>query len=377
MKQTGKKNQRLPIIVAIVALLVGYYLYQIDKQDMVLPELKSGILLPTPKALPAATLLDQHGQPFTIDNFKGYWNLVFFGFTHCPDICPTTLQQLSQIKQTLSDNDQWGNYRIVFVSVDPERDTPDKVKHYASFFDKDLVGLTGDKDQVLEFAKNLGIIAVKTDVNESGGYNVDHGASVIMLNPKAQWAGVISAPINTDELTADLALLLTHYEADHQARPIPTVTATATTATATTDPESTTKDVTAPDEAATKADISTGLAIENGWIRAAPPGAMALAGYMTISNTTDEDFVIKEASSDAFGNVMIHETVFENNTAKMQHIDALTIPAGSSVALAPHGLHLMLMMPEQAIATGDIITVTLTTDDEQTLDVPLTVKKAQ
>ena len=100
------------------------------------------IVLPEPRALSDFSLVDQDGQPFRREDFEGWWTLVFFGFTHCPDVCPSTLYDLQQVNAALGE-DNGAPHRVLFVSVDPERDTPERIKEYLEFFDPAFIGATG------------------------------------------------------------------------------------------------------------------------------------------------------------------------------------------------------------------------------------------
>lgn len=119
------------------------------------------------------------------------------------------------------------------------------------------------------------------------------------------------------------------------------------------------------------------VTVEDAWIRAAPPGAMSLAGYMTIRNTSNEDVSIVGVSSDYFGMAMIHMTIIEDGVARMQHQEAVTVPAGGSVSLEPNGLHLMLMRPEREFEPGETLTLGLQLESGESLEVAAPVRPLQ
>lgn len=137
----------------------------------------------------AFTLVDQKGAPITQAAFRGQPSVVFFGFTHCPEVCPTTLFELAGWLKTLGDDGK--NLHAYFVSVDPERDTPEVMNTYVSNFSDRITGITGDPDKVHAMAKSFGIYWKKVDTGD-GDYTMDHTASVLLLDGKGEFAGTIA-----------------------------------------------------------------------------------------------------------------------------------------------------------------------------------------
>ncbi|MEK1910304.1 MAG: SCO family protein, partial [Pseudomonas chlororaphis] len=133
------------ILVALVALVLGLTVNKVltgKNQGDPTALIDAGIiLLPQSRNLPDVKMTDQEGQPVVLNELKGKWSLLFFGYTFCPDICPTTLAQLRQIKSELP-KEAVDNLQVVLVSVDPNRDTPQQLKQYLGYFDKDFKGLT-------------------------------------------------------------------------------------------------------------------------------------------------------------------------------------------------------------------------------------------
>ncbi len=166
-------------------------------------------VLPSPMDLPDFSLFDQEAESFTRESLKDKWNLMFFGFTNCPDVCPTTMQLLAATRDRiaaggLSESDL---PRIVLISVDPERDKPAVLKSYVANFGEDIIGLTGDMSELQKLTKQLGIFHAKSSAHR-GGYNVDHTSAVLVINPNAQFHALFSAPYSVDDLAHDLPLLL-------------------------------------------------------------------------------------------------------------------------------------------------------------------------
>jgi protein SCO1/2 len=164
---------------------------------------------PTPVALQSAVggpfrLIDQNGQPVTDQDMKGRPFLVFFGFTHCPDVCPTTLFEVSEILGALGPDGE--RMRALFVTVDPERDTPDKLKDYLSSFDPRLVGVTGDAAAIKAMERAYRVYAKRVPL-EAGGYTMDHTAIVYLMDKDGRFV----APFNMKRRPAEAAADLRRY----------------------------------------------------------------------------------------------------------------------------------------------------------------------
>lgn len=192
-------------ILAIVATAAGWF----ASSYFAPPKLpKHALVFPEPMPLPAFELTDQDGERFSREDFAGRWSLLFFGFTHCPDICPATLQIMSLATQRLVDARR-DIPRLVLVSVDPERDTPQIMKRYTGHFGDDVVGLTGDVGELSKLTKALGIYFEKEDAaaNEQS-YNVAHSAHVLVLDDFGNYAAVFRPPHSIDAIAADLPLIM-------------------------------------------------------------------------------------------------------------------------------------------------------------------------
>ncbi|MFC5387480.1 SCO family protein [Aquamicrobium segne] len=180
-------------ILALIAVLIGvagYLFYQKQNSS-------------EPFGQPF-TLTDQTGQPITEKAFRGQPSAVFFGFTHCPEVCPTTLYELAGWLNTLGDEGK--NIRAYFVSVDPERDTPEIMNTYISNFSDRIIGITGEPEQVAAMAKSFGIFWKKVPT-EDGDYTVDHTASVLLLNSGGDFSGTIAYGESPDTAMAKLKRL--------------------------------------------------------------------------------------------------------------------------------------------------------------------------
>ncbi|HVY82830.1 MAG TPA: SCO family protein [Steroidobacteraceae bacterium] len=183
--------------VAVLAMLAGFYLAQRTSESV--PQLTSGTWFPQPRPIENFALTDETSQPFTLDTLKGHPTLVFFGFTHCPDVCPTTLAQLAQIAQTAN----VPQLRVLLVSVDPTRDTPEVLQQYVHAFDPSFKGVTGDPAQIERLAKEFGVAIARVDLS-GGDYTVDHSAAVFLLDSQARRVAVFTPPFEVRPMAADL-----------------------------------------------------------------------------------------------------------------------------------------------------------------------------
>lgn len=169
--------------------------------------LQYGTAINPPQALPATQLVNQSGASFDRSQLEGRWSLLFFGFTHCPGICPMTLTTLAQVKKQLSGKLPGEELpQVVLVSVDPERDTPERLAGYVTQFDPAFIGITGSDAAIDEFAGALGIAHKK--VGAGADYMIDHTAAITMVDPKGRRVAVFSAPFTAEHLAADYLRVL-------------------------------------------------------------------------------------------------------------------------------------------------------------------------
>lgn len=171
---------------------------------------QSATILPSPMSLPDFTMLDQDAHRFTRESLEGAWTLLFFGFTNCPDVCPATMQRLAAARETLAAGGQRELPGILLISVDPERDSPEVLKSYVANFGDDIRGLTGDMDELQKLTEPLGIFHAKSSAHH-GGYNVDHSSAVLVIDPKAQYHALFSAPYTVEDLVHDLPLIMASH----------------------------------------------------------------------------------------------------------------------------------------------------------------------
>lgn len=166
--------------------------------------LGSATLLPQPRPLPALALVDQDGRPYTTDSLRGHWSLLFPGFTTCPDVCPTTLSLLHRLNQALGARAP----QVVFLSVDPERDTAQKLKDYVHYFDPAFTAVTAPEPALAGAAQALGIAYMKVPGATDQDYTMDHSAALILIDPDAAIAGYFMPPLDLESMKSDLAAIM-------------------------------------------------------------------------------------------------------------------------------------------------------------------------
>ena len=169
------------------------------------PLTQAALMYPAARSIPDFTLQRADGKPLTQKDWQGRWTLVFFGYTHCPDVCPTTLATLKQVWTKL-DATTRQHLAVNFISVDPQRDTPEQLGKYVAFFSPDFVAATGSDEVLAPLTRALGLLYMRAP-EKDGEYAVAHSAQVILVNPRGQVAGMFRPPLDPAKMTAALALL--------------------------------------------------------------------------------------------------------------------------------------------------------------------------
>lgn len=189
----------------MVAALAGVYVARVVSQPAI-PSLESGASLPQARAVPDFNLVDTHGAAASTAALRGHPTLVFFGFTHCPDVCPTTLATLASVQKQVVSDRKLAGLKIALISVDPERDTPQQLGSYIASFGGDFIGLTGSADEIVKATRGFGVAAARVDLG-GGNYTMDHSAAVFALDSQARIVAVFTPPFSAAALTRDVARL--------------------------------------------------------------------------------------------------------------------------------------------------------------------------
>jgi protein SCO1/2 len=207
------QSRRWSLLTIIPCLLSAVLLLACTPSEP--PVLQQGTLLPSAKPIVDFRLLDPKGEPFTLNELQGHWTFAFFGFTHCPDVCPTSLAMLAQVIRKLENNSELDAVpRGLFISVDPQRDTPEALANYLPYFHPDFIGATGDSGEILKLTRQLGIIYAKAQSGNDDNYLVDHSAAIILFDPDGNYHALFNVPHDPEKIASDFVLVKQFYEAN-------------------------------------------------------------------------------------------------------------------------------------------------------------------
>ncbi len=184
-------------VVAICAGIVFGILSRPDDQ----PEI-AGFVYPEPKAISPFRLLEHDGSPFDLEALEGKWSFVYFGYTYCPDVCPTTLAELSRAQKLLEEAGLDAGNQYFFVSVDAQRDTPPRLAQYVAFFNRKFVGATGTDEALTKFTQQAGVLYSFPQGRKGKSYAVDHSSTVALFDPDARLHAVFTSPHKAEEIVA-------------------------------------------------------------------------------------------------------------------------------------------------------------------------------
>ncbi len=207
MRHEGKIT--LGMIIALFLVLAGlrlaFILKENGKPQTPPTQTVSATLLPELRPLAPFALIDQQGRVFDNQRLKGHWTLLNFGYTHCPDICPTNLALLAQMKDQLRQEGLKAPLKIGFVSLDPERDTPRQLADYLAYFDPDFLGITGPPPAISGLTGPLGILYRKAESEGSAlEYVMDHSDAMVLLDPEGRYFALFSPPHDAAIMARDI-----------------------------------------------------------------------------------------------------------------------------------------------------------------------------
>ncbi len=186
-----------------IALIAGISAALIWRNAAAPAELATGTYIHPNRTLPDFSLIDHHGQTFGLAQVRGHWSMMFFGYTNCPDFCPTTLTTLAALEKRLRTDAAPVRPRVIFMSVDAKRDSPEQLAKYVPYFDPEFIGLTAASQSDVEaVAAKLGVSVIITP-KADGTYSVDHSGAIFVLNPQGRLAAVLTGPFSVDALESD------------------------------------------------------------------------------------------------------------------------------------------------------------------------------
>lgn len=193
-QRLGVRNTVI-IILAFILLVVWGFVWRINQPVIMSNEelrINGAVVFNTPRIFSDFELVDHRGEVFNQEHLQDVWTIVFFGFTHCPDICPTTLAILNDTYSKLKDRER-ERMQIVMISIDPERDTVEKLAEYVPYFNNEFIGVTGNKHLIKRLTAELNVAYNKVPL-DSDDYTVDHSTQLVLINPKGHYHGFFKAP---------------------------------------------------------------------------------------------------------------------------------------------------------------------------------------
>lgn len=191
--------------IAILALGVGAAVATWPRSDK-LPTI-AGFVYPQPRVMSPITLVAHDGSAFTLDSLRGKWSFVYFGYSHCPDECPTTLAKLARVQKLLAAAGIDGDNQYIFVSVDPKRDTPRHLAKYVKYFDKRFIGVTGTPKALAKFTQEVGVVYSFPQGTKGNNYSVSHSSAIALFDPDARLHAVFTAPHKAKRIAKDFRSL--------------------------------------------------------------------------------------------------------------------------------------------------------------------------
>jgi len=202
-------NKSSIVIVALLALVVGFSISWFQRSNKPV-KLEAGLWFgEQARALPEFELVDHKRRLLTRSSLNGKWSLMFFGYTHCPDICPASLQTMSDMIDAIQDPEVIDALQVYFVSVDPERDKPEILASYVTYFNSGFIGVTAAVDKLRPLTRSIGIAhEIRNRVDDDSAYDVDHSAAIVLINPEAEFAGLFGAPHDAQAMARDLVRIV-------------------------------------------------------------------------------------------------------------------------------------------------------------------------
>ncbi|MFV2060638.1 MAG: SCO family protein [Gammaproteobacteria bacterium] len=220
MAQLKKIHISLIVILAVLSAVAGSWFYSNLQHDnrsksVAVPPGLESIALNRAFPISEFHLIDHNKKLFSEKSFKGKWSFIFFGFTNCPDVCPTTLTTMQQAWKDIDQNSANGDpsypKQMILVTVDPNRDLPDKLKSYVEYYNPEFIGVTGPLIEITKLTKQLGVLYAYDNHGKSDGtYSIDHSAQIYLIDPGANLRAIFSAPHSASKISKNF-LTMTKY----------------------------------------------------------------------------------------------------------------------------------------------------------------------
>lgn len=197
--------------VSVIAGALGLIAARALQAPAQVPQIP-GFLWPEPRSVPEFSLDGGDGQPFNLARLDKHWTFLFFGYTYCPDVCPTTLAQMREVMNTLREANAAEDVQVAFVSVDPARDTRDRLAEYVRYFDPAFLSASAADERLDAFTRALGAIYRIGEADENGNYEVDHTASVLLVDPLGRLVGIFGLPHDAKDIANRFSLIRRYVE---------------------------------------------------------------------------------------------------------------------------------------------------------------------
>lgn len=202
------------IVLAFIVLIVVGFISRIFQPTILSPaemQANGTMVFQQPRQVTDFSLVDHTGAPFTRESVMGQWTLVFFGFTFCPDICPTTMVELNEFMQLIEGTEVEDQFQVVMVTVDPGRDSVEQLASYVPFFNPDFLGVTGEFLDIHRFATELNTPFRRVP---GGGenYQMDHSANIVLINPRGDYHGFVKAPLDLPKMKLTLRSMVADWD---------------------------------------------------------------------------------------------------------------------------------------------------------------------
>lgn len=213
--KTRKHSIRPALLLATLAVAVTFSVILISFPEKAISnnvsEEVKDLLVKRPVPVRTFQLTDHNQKPFDKDRLKGVWTLLFFGYTHCPDVCPTTLTELDNAASRLK-NQSNAKHKLqyVFVSIDPKRDTPQLLSEYISYFGAKFIAVTGEHEQLKQLANPLGV-QYKIGIGFNKEYLVEHSSAMLLIDPEGRYYARFKAPHYAEEIVSGFKSLKKYY----------------------------------------------------------------------------------------------------------------------------------------------------------------------
>lgn len=194
------------LCLVFVAVVLGMFVYSVTRTPVLSNEelaAKGIFLFPEPREIAPFELATHTGEPFTLEDLRGHWSFLFFGFTNCPDVCPTSMAVLAEARRRIEETapEALDEFQGILVSVDPERDDQQTLARYVHAFSPSFIGVRGDKAATAGLATQVNVVFAKVPADD-GGYQVDHSANIVIVNPRGHYHGFAKMPHQADTITA-------------------------------------------------------------------------------------------------------------------------------------------------------------------------------